>query len=112
MAHVEYFFILVCGWIALLCVDAHYRVGVAARWRRLCIVELLTLMFFLGWDSLGVHRGYWRTRPERVIGVWPLPGVPVEEFVLLAMITYAAVVLWRLITVVRPRVRAPAEAQR
>ncbi len=96
LAHVEYLMLLAGGWLSLLWVDFRVRLEVIATGRRLVIVEAITLSLFLAWDSLGVHRGYWQSRPERVVGLWPLPGVPIEEFVLLAMITYGAIVLWRL----------------
>jgi lycopene cyclase domain-containing protein len=96
MAHVEYLSLLLAGVLSLLWVDQHYRTHVFRQWRRLAVVEAVVLVLFLSWDSLGVHRGYWRSRPERVAGLWPLSGVPVEEFVLLAMIGYATIVLWQL----------------
>ncbi len=96
LAHIEYLVLLAGGWLSLLWVDLHYGTGVLASGRRLLIAEAVTLSVFLAWDSLGVHRGYWRSRPERVVGLWPLPGVPIEEFILLAMIAYGAIVLWRL----------------
>ncbi len=97
MAHIEYLLLLAGGLLSLVWVDSHYRTEVLRQWRRLAVVEAVVLLLFLGWDSLGVHRGYWRSRPERVAGLWPLPGVPVEEFILLAMIGYGAIVLWRLV---------------
>jgi len=101
VAHVEYLFLLAGGLLSLVWVDSHYRTRVLRQWRRLAVVETVVLLLFLGWDSFGVHRGYWRSRPERVAGLWPLPGVPVEEFVLLAMIGYGAIVLWRLVQTIR-----------
>jgi lycopene cyclase domain-containing protein len=95
VAHVEYLAILLAAWASLALTDVRYA-GVWRCWRRLAAVIALNLVLFLSWDSLGFHRGYWRSDPRRVAGLWPLPGVPVEEFVLLAMVTYAAVVLWRI----------------
>lgn len=97
MAHVEYLLLLCAGWGSLLWVDWRYGTGVLCCWRRLLATLAICLTLFLGWDSLGVHRGYWRSRPERVLGVWILPGVPLEEMILLSMITFAAIVLWRLV---------------
>ncbi|SRR5579871_266041 len=97
MAHVEYLALLGAGWGSLLWVDWRFRLGVLRCWRRLLATLAVCLTLFLGWDSLGVHRGYWRSRPERVLGLWVLPGVPLEEVILLAMITFAAIVLWRLL---------------
>lgn len=97
MAHVEYLLLLGAGWGSLLWVDRSFGTGVLRCWRRLLATLAVCLPLFLGWDSLGVHRGYWRSRPARVVGVWVLPGVPLEEIVLLSMITFAAVVLWRLL---------------
>ncbi len=97
MAHVEYLLLLGAGWCSLLWVDRRYRTDVLRQWRRFLVVLAVCLALFLGWDSLGVHRGYWRSLPNRVIGVWMLPGVPLEEVVLLSMITFASIVLWRLV---------------
>jgi lycopene cyclase domain-containing protein len=97
MAHVEYLLLLCAGWGSLLWVDRRFGTGVLRRWRRLLATLAVCLALFLGWDSLGVHRGYWRSRPQRVLGIWVLPGVPLEEVVLLAMITFASIVLWRLL---------------
>jgi len=102
-AHGEYLAILAGAWLSLLWVDGRYGTGVRRRWRRLLVVEVVTIALFLAWDSLGVHRHYWRSEPGRVVGIWPLPGVPLEELILLTMITYGAVVLWRLIDVVQRR---------
>jgi len=89
--------LLCAGWSSLLWVDRHFAVGVLRCWRRLLPTLAVCLALFLGWDSLGVHRGYWRSRPERVLGFWVLPGVPIEEVILLSMITFASIVLWRLL---------------
>ncbi len=111
-AHAEYLILLIAGWLSLLWVDLHYGTEVLASGRRLFIAEGITLSIFLAWDSLGVHRGYWRSRPARVVGLWPLPGVPVEEFLLLAMITYGAIVLWRLSAILTGRSEAPGQKLR
>jgi lycopene cyclase domain-containing protein len=97
MAHVEYLLLLLLGWCSLLWVDHRYGCGVLRHWRRFGVVLAVCLTLFLGWDSLGVHRGYWRSEPGRVLDVWVLPGVPVEEVVLLSLIVYASIVLWRLL---------------
>ena len=99
MPHVEYLAVLAGGWSALVWTDCRYA-GILRQWRRLLVVVALNLSLFLAC-------GYWRSDPRRVIGVWPLPGVPVEELLLLAMVTYASLVLWRIAMTVRRR--APAE---
>lgn len=106
MQHGEYLAVLAAGWTALVWVDRRFGTRVLGDWR-LVVVVAVNLVLFLGWDSLGVHRGYWRSDPRRVLGLWPLPGVPVEELVLLAMISYAAIVLWQLACVLRPRISDP-----
>lgn len=98
MAHVEYALLLTGGWASLVWVDVYFGVGVLRGWRRLLAVLAVCLALFLGWDSLGVQRGYWRSEPARVLGVWVLPGVPIEEVALLAMVTFASIVLWRLLS--------------
>ncbi|HZQ36397.1 MAG TPA: lycopene cyclase domain-containing protein [Dehalococcoidia bacterium] len=105
MAHVEYLLLLCAGWGSLLWVDRRYGTGVLRCWRRLLPTLAICLGLFLAWDSLGVHRGYWRSRPSRVLGIWILPGVPIEELLLLSMITFASIVLWRLLN----RVAADSE---
>jgi lycopene cyclase domain-containing protein len=97
MAHAEYLLLLCAGWGSLLWVDRRCGTGVLRCWRRFLPTLAICLGLFLAWDSLGVHRGYWRSRPSRVLGIWILPGVPVEELVLLAMISFASIVLWRLL---------------
>jgi lycopene cyclase domain-containing protein len=97
MEHAEYVLLLGVGWGSLLLVDRRFGTGVSMRWRRLLPVLLVTVASGLAWDSVGVHRGYWRSDPGRVLGIWPLPGVPIEEFLLLGLMGFAAIVLWRLL---------------
>ncbi|MHB8577162.1 MAG: lycopene cyclase domain-containing protein [Dehalococcoidia bacterium] len=107
MSHVEYLAILAAGWASLLWADRRYA-GVLRQWRRLLSIIALNLTLFLTWDSVGVHRGYWRSDPYRVLGIWPLPGVPIEELILLAMVTYASLVLWRIASTAGRRAVAEA----
>lgn len=96
MSHVEYALLLALCWASLVWTDLHFSLDVLRRPRRLAGTLAICLVACLLWDSLGVHRGYWSSNPARVLDVWVLPGVPLEEPFLLALIVYAAIVLWQI----------------
>lgn len=97
MSHVEYAMLLAAAWVSLLWTDLHFSIGVLRQRRRLALTLVVCLVACLIWDSVGVHRGYWSSNPQRVVGIWVLPGVPLEEPFLLALIVYASLVLWQMV---------------
>jgi lycopene cyclase domain-containing protein len=96
-AHVEYAVLLAFAWASLIWADLRFDLGVLRRRRRLLGTLAVCLPLCLLWDSIGVHFGVWASDPARVLGLWPLPGVPIEELFLLALIVYAAIVLWQVV---------------
>jgi lycopene cyclase domain-containing protein len=96
MAHLEYALLLAAAWASVLWTDLHFGLGIARQRRRLLGTLAVCLAFCLAWDSLGVHQDIWSSNPHRVLGIWVLPGVPLEEVFLLGLIVYVSIVLWQI----------------
>ena len=109
-AHIEYAVLLVFAWLSLIWADLRFDLGVLRQPRRFAATLAICLPLCLIWDSIGVHVGVWASAPARVLGLWPLPGVPIEECFLLALIVYAAIVLWQVVQ--RIGNRAPVASSR
>jgi lycopene cyclase domain-containing protein len=73
--------------------DRRYQLGL--RSRPTLVAVAVVQVAFLAFDLLGAARGWFASNPDWVIETW-LPGIPLEEPLLLAFITLWAITLYRL----------------
>jgi hypothetical protein len=73
--------------------DRRYQLGLRSRPTLVAVV--VVQVAFLAFDLLGAGRGWFSSSPDWVIATW-LPGIPLEEPLLLAFITLWAITLYRL----------------
>ena len=104
MRHWYYFFILMAVVGCLVLVDLRYRLAIFYDARRTLKTLAAGLLFFSGWDILGIRQGIFR------IGMSPyLSGLrlgwqfPIEEIIFLLILSYSALLLYRGGELVWPR---------
>jgi hypothetical protein len=93
MIRFAYLTALALGWAGLLLLDRRLRLGVAGA--RLARAIALTVPPLLVFDAVGAARGWFASSP-RLNSLIVVPGIPLEEPVLLAFLTLLSIVLWRL----------------
>lgn len=79
----------------LLFADYRFKLALFAN-KRLGVILLIAVSFFLIWDIVGIALGVFSTNQAWVSG-WHVvtPNLPVEEFLFLALLTYVTLLTWR-----------------
>lgn len=57
-----------------------------------------TIMFALLLDGIGVGFNVFYSNPEAILGLYVYPDIPIEEPILLFLITHSSLVTWRLLS--------------
>ncbi len=87
---------LVFSLCALLLLD--YKRQLAFFWRpkKVGLITLISVVFFLSWDVAGITLGIFSTNQEWVSGVYFItPNLPLEELLFLTLLAYQTILLWR-----------------
>ncbi|MBD8058658.1 lycopene cyclase domain-containing protein [Cellulomonas sp. JH27-2] len=83
--------------VSLACIvalDARYRLFLWADLRRGLVVLVTGVVFFLAWDVVAIHEGFYgRGKGSAMLGVEVAPHLPVEELVFITFLTYLTMVV-------------------
>ncbi|PWH06334.1 lycopene cyclase domain-containing protein [Brachybacterium endophyticum] len=84
--HGEY--LIVLGLCLLITLPLEFVIGarVYRRPRRLLAALAPTVLVFLAWDYVGIHRGHWWYAPEKISGITLPGGMPLEELLFFLVI--------------------------
>jgi lycopene cyclase domain-containing protein len=78
--------VLGSGWLEVVLHTRVYR-----RWRRLLLTVLPVAVVFALWDGAAVAAGQWTFAADKILGVVPLAGLPLEEMLFFVVVPVAAV---------------------
>jgi lycopene cyclase domain-containing protein len=103
MRHLVYLALLAGCLIGTAPLEVLLHTRVYARWRRLVLALLPTLIVFTLWDLYAIHQGQWRYERRWITGV-VLPGrLPLEEFVFFIVIPICAILTLEAVRRRRPQ---------
>jgi lycopene cyclase domain-containing protein len=92
MSHLLYLALLAGCLIGTAVVEVVLRTGVYARWRRLLLAVLPTVVVFGAWDVYAIEQHQWSYVPRWVTGV-RLPGeLPLEELLFFLVVPTCSVI--------------------
>jgi lycopene cyclase domain-containing protein len=87
--------------VSLACVvavDARLRLFVWADARRAAVVLGVGVAFFLAWDLVAIHAGFYaRGGSDAMVGVEVAPHLPVEEVVFVTFLSYVTMLVLGLV---------------
>lgn len=110
MRHFTYAFLLAACFVGTLPLELLLGTGVYARWRRLLVALLPTVVVFGGWDLWAIASHTWRYDDRYLVGV-VLPGrLPLEELLFFVVIPTCAILTLEAVRVRRPAWRIGDEA--
>jgi lycopene cyclase domain-containing protein len=93
-----YLSLLLGSLAGLALLDWHRRLAFFADVRRTTALVVVTVAFFLVWDTVGIALGIFARGDVAVMtGVELWPEMPVEEPVFLVLLTYVTLLCWRLL---------------
>jgi lycopene cyclase domain-containing protein len=94
----SYLAALVGSLACIALVDRRWRLVLWADPRRGLLVVAVGVVFFLAWDLLAVHYGFYRqSGSDLMTGIQIAPDVPVEELFFVAFLCYVTLVLHQLV---------------
>lgn len=95
--HGVYLAALMIGLLGLLCLDWRLKLAWFADWRRCAKVLAVAVAFFALWDAAGIIAGIFIEGSNRYrTGLMAAPHLPIEEPIFLLLLSYSALVVWRL----------------
>jgi lycopene cyclase domain-containing protein len=98
VTHWSYLAALLLALACMALVDRRWRLVLWADLRRGALVMAAGVVFFLGWDLLAVHYGFYRrSGSDLMTGAQIAPDVPVEEVFFVVFLCYVTLVLHRLV---------------
>ncbi|MEN0130174.1 MAG: lycopene cyclase domain-containing protein [Brevundimonas sp.] len=78
----------------VVAVDARMRLFMWADARRATVVLAVGIVFFLVWDAIAIHAGFYgRGFGSSMLGVELAPHLPVEEVVFVAFLSYVTMLV-------------------
>jgi lycopene cyclase domain-containing protein len=93
-----YLGLLLFSLAGLAVLDWHRRLAFFADPRRAGALVVVTVAFFLVWDTVGIALGIFARGDVAVMtGVELWPEMPLEEPVFLVLLTYVTLLVWRLV---------------
>jgi lycopene cyclase domain-containing protein len=102
MSHLLYLALLASCLIGTAPLEIVLHTRVYARWRRLMLSLLPTVVLFTAWDIYAINRGQWRYDSMWLIGI-TLPGsLPIEELLFFLVIPTCAVLTLEAVRSRRP----------
>jgi len=103
MAHLTYLAVLAGCLIGTAPLEVLLHTRVYARWRRLAMALVPTVIVFSAWDLYAVHRHQWRYERRWTTGV-VLPGrLPLEELLFFVVIPTCAILTLEAVRRRRPQ---------
>lgn len=103
MSHLTYLALLVACLLGTAPLELVLHTHVYARWRRLALALLPTLVVFTAWDVYAISRHQWRYERRWITGVI-LPGrLPLEELLFFLVIPTCAVLTLEAVRRRRPQ---------
>jgi lycopene cyclase domain-containing protein len=103
VAHLTYLALLAACLIGTAPLEVVLRTRVYARWRRLALALVPTVVVFGAWDVYAIHRHQWRYERRYTTGVL-LPGrLPLEELLFFLVIPTCAVLTLEAVRRRRPQ---------
>jgi lycopene cyclase domain-containing protein len=98
MSHLSYLVALLLVLACIALVDHRWRLVLWSDARRGAMVLAAGVAFFLAWDLLAVHFGFYRrSGSDLMTGVQLAPDVPVEELFFVLLLCYVTLVLHTLV---------------
>ena len=83
---------------ALVALDFRRKLALFIRPRSSAKIIALCVGLFLAWDVAGILLGIFQTNPDFVVGLHILtPNLPIEELLLLTLISYLALITTNLL---------------
>ena len=101
MGHLSYVAILAFVLAGCLWLEIVLRTRVFARPRRLALSIAPVVVVFFGWDAYAVSQGHWWFDPDRILGLYLLGAVPVDEIAFFIVIPIAAILTLEAVRSVR-----------
>lgn len=102
MSHLTYLAILVGCLIGTAPLEIGLRTSVYRRWRRLVRTLIPVLVVFSAWDLYAVARQQWTYDRHRIVDVFLLGRLPLEEVLFFAVIPTCAVLTLEAVRRCRP----------
>ena len=91
MQRYSYLATLVGVLLASTWLEVVVRTHVLQRTRRLVLSILPVLLVFLIWDAYAIGAGHWTFDPERLLGLEPIAGIPIEEMLFFIVVPLASI---------------------
>lgn len=102
MSHLTYLGLLFCCLLGTAWLEIFLRTHVYARWRRLVLSILPTVLLFSAWDIYAIHRGQWHYSRRWISGE-TLPGsLPLEELLFFVVIPICGILTYEAVRRRRP----------
>lgn len=94
-------FLYVSGLLFSLCcllyMDYKYRLAFFVDSKRTVFVIIISVLFFLLWDGVGIARGVFFVGENSVTtGIHLAPELPLEEPIFLTLLCYSTLLLWQI----------------
>jgi lycopene cyclase domain-containing protein len=103
MSHFSYLAVLSACLVGTAPLEIVLRTRVYARWRRLLLTLVPTVVIFAGWDVYAIHHRQWTYERHFITGV-VLPGrLPLEEFLFFLVVPTCAVLTLEAVRRRRPQ---------
>jgi lycopene cyclase domain-containing protein len=91
MARLSYVAILAFVMLGCLWLEVALRTRVFRRWRRLLLSIVPVVLVFFAWDAYAVAQGHWHFDLDRILGVYVLGSVPLDEILFFVAIPLASI---------------------
>ena len=101
MSHLLYLALLAACLIGTTPLEGWLGVRVYRQWRRLLLALTPTVIVFVAWDAVAVHRHLWRFDRRWISGVW-IGSLPVEELLFFIVVPTCAILTLEAVRVRRP----------
>ena len=102
MRHLTYLLILLACLVGTLPLELFLRTRVYARWRRLVLALLPTVIVFGGWDLAAIAWDWWHYDDAYLIGAYLPARMPIEEALFFLVIPTCAVLTLEAVRARRP----------
>ncbi|MFM6967756.1 MAG: lycopene cyclase domain-containing protein [Microbacteriaceae bacterium] len=93
-----YLGLIVLSLIGMALIDYHWKVALFEDVRHTVLVLVLSVAFFVSWDISGVANGvFYKGASNLLIGWDVATEIPIEEILFLTLLSYCAVIAFRLV---------------
>jgi len=92
-----YLLILLVSLMGMLVLDSRRKLALFDQPWRTLVTLILSVGFFVAWDIAGIGLHIFQTNQAYVTGIYLVsPNLPLEELLLLSLITYLTLILSRI----------------